>query len=642
VAAAAALTFAAGAALAQNLPPSPGQIPQIRRGADGHIEIVPPKPAPTPTPAPLPPPAAGSPLAAPAPQPAPSGQAATPPAPAAAAAASPEAKPAPAVPPAATPVSAEISLPDLLAVELPPGVAQLAPTDAPLRELLDQAKSGHRHVTNDLAQPVGPGPHRVTWTAWAGVPGSSAADATRSATLFVLPHGFTSVGLSGDDHATAGNNAMKIARDGAGRVHMVWLDAGRTGGGTRVMYRRATTDAAGGVQWETAPLRVDDSRSEAWNAYAGLALSHDKVHFVWQAGGKAWYRALTHHGSVRSWGPARDIGAASEAEDLGPSIAVAHGVIHVVTPSGIYAFSNDQGETWHAAPIPAPEGETIQGPTVALDSLGDAHIAFIGKVRGPMNASKEAASRGYWELRYVRRTADDRWVDPQNVLSGDPAWAEPKGQDDVLAAWVQLRIDEADSLHVVWHGTAATRIYGNDEAYYSWRRAAGPGSWEARWAKPQPLVPMQPKDGISFSFAPSLALDGETVLATAFYDINDGGRWRGLDALARVIRRGVFDEATIAVSPLVRASIEANRPDAALSAIFVVTAPRLFHAPDGRVWLDVIETLVPLAVDGAPRLVVYRPVEVTRALDAKLTLGDILFYLPKLGSELWRSMPLPR
>src|SRR5690349_15561069 len=197
-------------------------------------------------------------------------------------------------PPAAAPQPAEdeIRLPEPFAVELPAGASQLAPDAASLRALLAAVNAGASTVTHDVRQPLGVGAHRITFSAWAGPASSGAPRLTRSATLFVLPHGQTPVGVTGTDHALAGNTSVKIARDARGRVHMVWLDAGRRGQSSAVMYRRATTDAAGAVTWENAPQRLNDARSEAANAFVGLAVTAGAVHVVWQANGTIRYRRL--------------------------------------------------------------------------------------------------------------------------------------------------------------------------------------------------------------------------------------------------------------------------------------------------------------------------------------------------------------
>src|ERR1019366_2233357 len=83
----------------------------------------------------------------------------------------------------------EITLPDVLAVELPKGVSQIGPADSPLRELLNSAHDGSKKISFDLQRKVGVGPLRVPWSAWDGPVGSGKTAATRTERLFVLPFG---------------------------------------------------------------------------------------------------------------------------------------------------------------------------------------------------------------------------------------------------------------------------------------------------------------------------------------------------------------------------------------------------------------------------------------------------------------------
>src|SRR5207253_6092426 len=111
----------------------------------------------------------------------------------------------------------------------------------------------------------------ITWTVWEGEPAESRARATKSAYVYVLPHGQTPIGVSSNDHATAGNQAAKVVRDAAGKIHAAWLDAARPGLGSRVLYRRGVQDASTGtVSWETEAIPVSDGRAEAWGSYVAL------------------------------------------------------------------------------------------------------------------------------------------------------------------------------------------------------------------------------------------------------------------------------------------------------------------------------------------------------------------------------------
>jgi hypothetical protein len=500
---------------------------------------------------------------------------------------------------------AEISVPEPLAVELL--ADEVSPSDPSLKALLDRAASDGRKVTYELPQPTRLGSQRIIFTAWEGAPRTSAVAATRVATLFIVPRGTTPVGLSGEDHATAGNNATKIARDSAGRVHMVWIDAGRTGGGTKVLYRRATVTPDGTVHWETDAIRVDDAKSEAWNAYPGLAVSEDTVHVVWQAQGTARYRQMHLEGTAGDWGPIRDTGAISDGRDIGPAIAAEKGLIYIATPQAVDAVSRDAGATWKTEQIPLPKGQKAKSVSVALDRSGNAHFAISAVVHGPTLASKEKASNGYWELRYIRRNLAGAWSDARNVLAAAPGWAEPRGDDDVLADWVRLAADDSDNLHLTWHGTAETRIYANDHAYYA-RRGASGGGWQSAWEAPISLLPANTVKNSRFSFAPSLALDRETAVVVPFYDVWDGEKFRGFDAVARIIAKGKLEGKPVQLAQWVGRSIDAGTLDTALSAEFPAAAPRLYHDPEGRLWLDLLETLSP---EDGPKLIVYQRVDMT-------------------------------
>jgi hypothetical protein len=182
----------------------------------------------------------------------------------------------------------EITLPEIMAVELPAGVGQIGPAESPLRELLSAARSGTRSVTSDLQRKIGAGPVRVTWTAWDGPPNLGKPVATRTARIIILPAGMTPVGVSGSENATAGNNAVHIARDSGGHVHMIWKDDARG-----PVYRRAIVDSRGSVRFETEPVYLVDDTPADWNSFPALAVAGDTVQFVWQGGGTARTRRLT-------------------------------------------------------------------------------------------------------------------------------------------------------------------------------------------------------------------------------------------------------------------------------------------------------------------------------------------------------------
>jgi hypothetical protein len=350
--------------------------------------------------------------------------------------------------------ASEISLPDMLAVEMPKGVTQIGPTDSPLRELLDSAHSDARRVTADMRTKVGVGPVRITWTAWDGTPGNSKPNATRTARVFVLPNGMTPVGVSGDENATGGNNAARIARDAGGRVHIIWQDGGRPGGGTGPVYRRASVGPDGIVHFDTDPIYVAKPGPSEWNGYPALAVSGNDVQLVWQGGGTARTRRVSLGPSGWVMGPISDTGAKSEGRDVGDSIAFDRkGGLHIATPAGIYAYSGDGGKVWKTEAIPLPPNEKIKTQSVTVDPGGTVHIAFTALVARSDPAGVKLG--GYWQLRTIDRTADGKWINPTDVLASAPGWQELVGPGDMLADWVRIAADNQGGLHMARYGAVS-------------------------------------------------------------------------------------------------------------------------------------------------------------------------------------------
>lgn len=508
-----------------------------------------------------------------------------------------------------------IELPALLAIELPQeGMTDIAPTASPLRELLAAARMGEARVSHDQVKPLPIGATQVTWTAWAGVVGSPPVLAVRKAYVYVLPWGQTPVGLSGDDRATGGNHSAKIVRDSAGKLHMVWLDSDRPGVGSRVMYRRAAQDPhTGRVIWETDALRVSDATNEVGNSYTGIEASEDAVHIAWYGRSSVQYRRAVRRGGVWSFEPTRDTGVRGSSGDDGPDLGVrGDAEIHVLSPSGGYAFSTNGGLRWRLDHVPWTRGP-IKGTALAVDSQGNAHVTFTAMIRSPKEWSTKSPNDGYWELRYVRRQAGGGWMDAQNVLAGHPEWADARNGQDVLVDWSDVAVDANGAIHIVWHGSANTRLFGSDEAFYVRRPATAPGSWGA-WGGVQALHPIERARRQYFSFAPSLCVDPatDTALAVVFFDVTDADQRFDVDA--RVVRGGVVEGAPIALSRLAVAAVEAGRTEDAPSVWFPSAAPRLYRDARSRAWLDVLGTLVTPQRHASPHYVVYMRHDVTERL----------------------------
>jgi hypothetical protein len=278
-----------------------------------------------------------------------------------------------------------------------------------------------------------------------------------------------------------------------------------------------------------------------------------------------------------------------------------------VTPAGQFAISTDGGQTWKAEAVPLPAGQHMKTASLAADPMGGTVVAFSSVVKDVKESAKEVGSGGYWQLRTIRRTPDGQWTDAQDVLDKFPGWGEPKGENDSLADWVRVGSDSAGGLHLLWHGTGTSHIYGNDQAYYAYREPKG------AWMEPIPLIHQDAAAGVKFSFAPSLTLDGEQVVATVFYDIYDGDRWAGFDADLIPFLRGAPSGKPVPLTHFMRASIGEKNAAMALSSRFPSAALAPYRA-GGKVWLDEVETFIPMGVPGSPKLIVYHRVDATGLL----------------------------
>jgi hypothetical protein len=512
--------------------------------------------------------------------------------------------------------STEILLPESLAVELPaPGSTEIAPTVSPLRELLESvAAAGGLRVTHDRSAPLPIGPTSVTWTAWEGAPNQSAAWATRQAWVYVLPHGTTPVGATRKYNALAANHSAKIVRDAAGKLHMAWLETRLVRGGrreARVVYRRAAHDGVTGrLIFETEVTPVSEPGGVVGGSYLAIEASPGAVHVAWFGGRTTLYRRVVFRSGAWTFERVRDTGALGSAHDTGPDLGVrGDDEIHVLTPTGQYAVSTNGGAGWTLDRLPS--GRRFKNPALAVDRDGQVHAIYTVTVRSPAEWSGNRPNGGYWELTYARRRPGGGWVEVQNALAGSPAWADQGAHRDALADWADIAVDATGNLHVAFHGTANSGIYGRDEAYYVRRPAAGPGAW-GPWETAKPLHPIDRERGTLFSFAPSLGLvpDSDAVVALVFFELRGYPR-EIFDSDAVIIRDGAVEGPPIPVSQLAR---RAKRWEDALGNWFPSAAPRIHRQADGRLWLDTLQVAETPERHGAPHPVVYQGIDLTDRL----------------------------
>jgi hypothetical protein len=507
-----------------------------------------------------------------------------------------------------------IALPDLRAIELPAGPATtIGPDASPLRDLLASATLPGHAVTHDVTAPLPIGPSRVSWTAWRGAPGAGAMETGRQAWVYVLPPGHAPVGISGKHNATSANHAPHVVRDATGGLHVVWLDGGRPREAPRVLYRRGRTDArTGAVTWETEAQAMNEPGVEAAAGFAALAASEGAIHIAWQAAGTVRYRRLVRDGSGWRPEPVRNTGARGAALDSGPALAVrGDDEIHVASTGGYYALSRSGGSRWSMEPVPKPGPGETKNPALAVDRAGHAHVVFVYKVRNARGGDAPSRpSGGYWQLRYVRRPAGGGWADAHDVLGHAPEWADAGMERDILSDWPDLAVDDAGHLHVAWHGTARTHIYGRDEAYYVRRPATGPGAW-GPWEPPQTLHRVDAARRESYSYAPSLAIGEDGVVVATVFFAPAGLPEEVFDADLVVLRDGRPTGQRLDLVPTARAARAESRPADAVGTWFPSIARCLHRDGQGRTWLDVLYTAVPPRAHASTRYVVYRYRDIT-------------------------------
>lgn len=491
-----------------------------------------------------------------------------------------------------------IFLPEPFAIELPIGArGSLAPNESPLVDLLGAAIAGPLRVTHDLIGPAKLGVTPITFTAWAGAPNASAVVTRTTMPLLILPYGQTPIGVSTDERASASNNIARVVRDESGTLHVAWLEA-RAGGRASVMYRRGpgrlgSTEA----QWDLPAQSLSDERTMSLNAYVGLTVIPGGVMASWQGPDGIVLRRIM--ASPAGWRPEPPIqtGVPSTGREMGPSVVARGNEIALLTPAGLLARSTDRGATWTTETTPFPPGKQPKNMAMDADSQGRLHIAFAWMIDDQ-----------YWELRYVRRETDGKWVDAQNVLADVPRWQRPNDAGQVLADFPSIRIDHRDGIHLAWHGTATTRKFGGDETHYRYRAAAAGGGWE-NWRAEQTLWPNDPALSRG-AYGPAMSLDAATdsVIALSFFV--DGGDFEHTGL--RFLRGGELRGDPIILSKL--------RTDGAAMPLwywFPSVLPNIHRPASGGAWIDVLQNVQLGREQKPPHVIVYQSADLGGWLDGK-------------------------
>jgi len=383
------------------------------------------------------------------------------------------------------------------------------------------------------------------------------------------------------------------------------------------MYRRGTQDEDTGViTWSGPAIDISDGTAVE-RCFPALAVSDDAVHFAWRGtGNEVHYRRLRRDGGGWNFESVRVTGADGNSSDNGPDIAVyGDDEIHVIARSMEYAYSRDGGLSWDAEDLSSrlPPGNIgFKYPALTVDPRGHVHVLVTSRLRD-----------NYWPLWYMHRERPTTggpggWLEEHHPFSDKPDWQDPgAGGPDLFLDWVDIESDDAGNLHIGWHGTFFTGVFAQDDAFYATRAFVDDGD-AAAWSDPQALHRANPGTNF-FSFTPSIATDSASDSTFAVFMIKALGlapadNYDDLDSGLRILRNGSFiDNALSGSGDYIALSDAANW---SVATWWPTTAPRLHRHPSGRVWLDVLQSMLHGASSDDFALIVHQRYEVTEVLGA--------------------------
>lgn len=510
-------------------------------------------------------------------------------------------------------------LPDLLALEAPAGTAELPLSDPAVSQLLVEGvaagSASLRLTSEDPANVLRIGPNRVTWTA--EDPGGTVV-ARRTDFVYLLPHGQTPVAVArgpvenDPGYATAGNHGAHVVRDGRGGIHVAWRDK-KPG----VMYRYGIQNPdTGVVTWQGPVIDISDGTAVE-RCFVALAASAGAVHAAWRGtGNEVHYRRLRVDAAGTEWGAIEKTGAIGNSHDNGPDIAVfGDDEIHVLSRAMQYAFSVDGGDNWNVEDLrpELPDGmRDFKYPALTVDSRGHVHMLVTTRM-----------DDYFWPLWYLhfdrpsRRRPGDL-LEAHYPFAAMTEWQVPgEGGRRLYLDWVDIEADAADGLHIGWHGTFYSGAYAEDDAFYSTRPADGDGDPNA-WRRPVALTRHDPGT-LFLSFTPSLATDAASDTAFTVFMTKALGQaplesYNDVDSALRVLRGGDFiDDALRGGGRYVPLSNAATWP---MATWWPTVAPRLYRHPNGRVWLDVLQSMLHKASSDDFAIIVHQRFDATDIVGA--------------------------
>jgi hypothetical protein len=507
-----------------------------------------------------------------------------------------------------------IILPDPLAIESYPQSQTLSLDHPAVRDvLIDQASAGTATLSISVPAPdnsLNLGPNRVTWTAEEPV---GNVVATRTEYVYLLRHGQTPVATArgpienDPGYSTAGNHGANVVRDIDGGIHVAWRDKGPA-----VMYRHGTQNPdSGEISWTGPAIDISDGTAVT-RCFVAMAASPGAIHFAWRGGGnEVRYRRLIRVGAGWSFEPVRATGAFGNSHDNGPDIAAFNDdEIHILSRAMEYTYSLNAGASWNAEDLSGelPAGiQDFKYPALTVDHRGHVHFLVTTKFNG-----------NYWPLWYMHRERPGQggagaWVEAHHPFGDKPEWQDPGLSGSMLFLdWVDIEADAAGGLHIGWHGTFYSGAFAEDDAFYSARDFSGDGNATA-WQDPVALTRHDPGT-LLLSFTPSLATDTLSDSVFAVFMTKALGQaplesYNDLDSAVRILRDSAFIDA-----PLLGGRRYVPLSDAAtwpMATWWPTTAPRLFHHPSGRVWLDVLQSMLHNVSNEDFALIVHQRLDVT-------------------------------
>ncbi len=229
--------------------------------------------------------------------------------------------------------------------------------------------------------------------------------------------------------------------------------------------------------WTTTTVVSTDSTDESW--YPKIATdSNDNVHFVWQeqnyAGtGDDWdvfYKRW--NASTSLWTTTELVSTGSTNHSVFPSIAVdAVGNVHIAWHEEIgsefdiyYKYWNASISNWSSTERVSTEStSTSQGPSLAVDSIGNVHIAWYDYSNYLGAGTDRDIFYKHWNV------SSSSWSITEVVSTESTSWSN----------WPSLAVDSVGNVYIAWQDYTAFAGSGGDADIFYNYWSFSTSSWNA-------------------------------------------------------------------------------------------------------------------------------------------------------------------